>query len=189
LHQIKKTILNTEELFIAALKDEETREAAFSKLVQRYKERLYYHVRRLVINHEDADDVLQETFIKVFKNIQNFKGESQLFTWIYRIATHQALDHLRKQSHMKGIQHQELLASKVEQLHADIYFDGAAAEQQFQKALVQLPERQRLIFNMKYFDDLKFREIAEILDCSEGGLKASYHLAVKKIKHFLDGKA
>ena len=180
--------MTPEALFIAALNDEETREAAFTKLVQRYKERLYFHIRRMVISHEDADDVLQETFIKVFKNIGNFKGESQLFTWIYRIATHQALDHLRKQSQKKGIQHQQLLDAKIDQLHADLYFDGDAAMQKFQKAIVQLPERQRLIFNMKYFDDLKFREIAQILDCSEGGLKASYHHAVKKIKYYLNGK-
>ena len=140
------------------------------------------------ISHEDADDVLQETFIKVFKNIGNFKGESQLFTWMYRIATHQASDHLRKQRPKKGIQHQQLLDTKIDQLHADLYFDGDAAMQKFQKAIVQLPERQRLIFNMKYFDDLKFREIAQILDCSEGGLKASYHHAVNKIKYYLNGK-
>jgi len=177
-----------QELLVSALLDSETREAAFSHLIKNYKQRLYWHIRRLVLNHDDADDVLQETFIKVYRNIEKFRGDSQLFTWMYRIATHQAIDFLNKQAKYRGIDDNELLESKISHLESDVYFDGDEAALKLQQAIAQLPEKQRLIFNMKYFDDLKFKEIATILDCSEGGLKASYHHAVKKIKLFLDEK-
>ena len=180
--------MTEQELLIAALQDSQTRDAAFAHLVKNYKQRLYWHIRRLVLDHDDADDVLQETFIKIFKNIENFRGDSQIFTWMYRIATHQAIDFLNKQARRKRLDNGSLLEDKIELLESDVYFDGDAAALKLQKALAKLPEKQRLVFNMKYFDNLKFKEIARILDCSEGGLKATYHHAVKKIKLFLDEK-
>jgi RNA polymerase sigma-70 factor (ECF subfamily) len=150
--------------------------------VSTYKERLYWHVRRIVLNHDDADDVLQNTFIKVYRNIEGFKGDSKLFSWMYRIATNESLSFLKQQSRKLGLNDGAYQDRLVAQLEADVYFEGDAIQLQLQKAIASLPEKQRLVFNMKYFEELKYEEISEILDTSVGGLKASYHLAVKKIK-------
>lgn len=158
---------------------------AFEVLVSNYKERLYWHVRRIVLNHDDADDVLQNTFIKVFRNIDSFKGDSKLFSWMYRIATNEALSFLNQKSKKLGLSNVEYQESIVHNLKADVYFEGDEIQLKLQKAIAALPEKQKLVFNMKYFEDLKYEEISEILDTSVGGLKASYHLAVKKIEAFL----
>jgi RNA polymerase sigma-70 factor (ECF subfamily) len=170
---------------VARLQDPASREAAFRELVVQYQERLYWHIRRIVLTHQDTDDVLQETFIKVFRNIGGFKGNSKLYSWMYRIATNEALSYLRRNSRLQGIPSEEVQDYLVENLTADPYFDGDQAELALQRALAGLPEKQRLVFNMRYFDAMKYDDISEILETSVGGLKASYHLAVKKVEKHL----
>ena len=174
-----------EETLVHDLKDKAKQAKAFEVLVNTYKERLYWHIRRIVLNHDDADDVLQNTFIKVYKNINGFKGDSQLFSWMYRIATNEALTFLKKKSNKLGISDTELQDRMVTNLQADVYFDGDEIQMKLQEAISRLPEKQKLVFNMKYFQELKYEEISSILNTSVGGLKASYHLAVKKLESFL----
>lgn len=174
-----------EETLLNKLRQLETQAKAFEVLVDTYKERLYWHIRRIVFNHDDADDVLQNTFIKVYKNINRFKGDSQLFSWMYRIATNEALTFLKKKSNKLGISDAELQDRMVTNLQADVYFDGDEIQMKLQEAIARLPEKQKLVFNMKYFQELKYEEISSILNTSVGGLKASYHLAVKKLESFL----
>jgi len=167
------------------LKNKATQAKAFEVLVNTYKERLYWHIRRIVMNHDDADDVLQNTFIKVYRSIDGFKGESKLYSWMYRIGTNEALTFLKKKSRKLGFSNEELQETMVENLQSDVYFEGDEIQLKLQQALVKLPEKQKLVFNMKYFQEMKYEEISEVLETSVGGLKASYHLAVKKIKGFL----
>ncbi|PIB23606.1 RNA polymerase subunit sigma-70 [Maribacter sp. 4U21] len=171
-----------EETLVNELQHKATQEKAFELLVNTHKERLYWHIRRIVLNHDDADDVLQNTFIKVYRNINGFKGDSKLFSWMYRIATNESLSFLKHKSRKLGLNDGAYQDRLVESLAADVYFEGDAIQLQLQKAIATLPEKQKLVFNMKYFEELKYEEISEILDTSVGGLKASYHLAVKKIK-------
>ncbi len=171
--------------FIEQLKNPASQEKAFRELISLYKERLYWHIRKIVISHDDTDDVLQNTFIKVFKNINNFKGDSKLYSWMYRIATNESITHLNKKAKINRIDNPTLQLQMVENLHADVYFDGDEIQIKLQKALATLPEKQRLVFNMKYFDNMKYKDISEILDTSVGALKASYHHARKKIENYL----
>jgi RNA polymerase sigma-70 factor (ECF subfamily) len=157
------------------------KEKAFLLLVEKYQERLYWHIRKIVIIHEDADDVIQNTFVKIWKNLESFKSNAQLYTWLYKIATNEALSWLKIKKKNSIVNYEEFL---INFLPGDEYFDGEELELRLQKAILSLPERQRLVFNMKYFDDLKYEEIAEILDLSTGALKASYHHARKKIEEF-----
>jgi RNA polymerase sigma-70 factor (ECF subfamily) len=177
--------LIAEENLVHDLQNAETRSRAFEILVDTYKQRLYWHIRRIVLNHEDADDVLQNTFIKVYKNIGGFKGDSQLYTWMYRIATNEALTLLKNKARKWDIGNGELHEKMLANLKADVYFEGDEIQLKLQKAIATLPEKQKLVFNMKYFDDLKYTGISEILGTSVGALKASYHLAVRKIEAFL----
>ena len=170
---------------LAQLKTPPTRNDAFKKLLQLYKERLYWHVRNIVKNHDDADDVLQNTFIKIYNNIDNFKGESQLYSWMYRIATNEALTFLNQKAKRLQLNSEELQHYLVENIESDIYFEGNEIQLKLQKAIAGLPQKQQQVFNMKYFQEMKYREMSEILETSEGALKASYHLAVKKIKESL----
>ena len=167
------------------LKDSNTQSRAFEVLVNTYKIRLYWHIRGIVLNHDDSDDVLQNTFIKVYKNIEGFKGDSKLFSWMYRIATNEALSFLKARSKKQGINNEELQKQMLDNLQADVYFEGDEIQLKLQNAIATLPEMQKLIFNMKYFQALKYEEISEILDTTVGGLKASYHLATKKIEAYL----
>lgn len=162
-----------------------TRNSAFSDLVKKYQERIYWHVRRIVIDHEDADDVVQEIFIKIYKNLENFREASQLFTWMYRIATNESLTFIKKKQrqHMQSID--DIQNELVDKIQNGPYIDGDEIQRRLQEALVTLPEKQRLVFNMKYFENLKYEQIAEITGTSVGALKASYHLAVKKIENLL----
>ncbi|MFQ3341456.1 MAG: RNA polymerase sigma factor [Flavobacteriales bacterium] len=169
-------------LFINSLKEPETREEAFKRLVCEYKERLYWHIRKLVLDHDDANDVVQNTFIKIHLNIEKFKGNSTLYTWMYRIATNEAINFINSKSSKMGLQNQEWIEAKADKLTADPYFDGDQAALFLQKEVAKLPEKQRIVFNMKYFDGMTYEVISEILDTSIGALKASYHHAVKKIK-------
>lgn len=169
-------------LFLSSLLEPETKEKAFKKLVQEYKERLYWHIRKIVLDHEDANDVIQNTFIKIHLNIDKFKGDSSLFTWMYRIATNESINFINSKSSKMGLQNQEWIESKAQGLKADSYFDGDEAALILQKLVAKLPEKQRIVFNMKYFDGMSYQTISEILGTSEGALKASYHHAVQKIK-------
>ena len=170
---------------VEELKDSKTQSRAFEVLVNTYKQRLYWHIRNIVLNHDDADDVLQNTFIKVYKNIDGFKGESKLYSWMYRIATNEALSFLKARSKKQGINNEELQNQTLANLQADVYFEGDEIQLKLQKAIATLPEKQKLVFNMKYFQELKYEEISNILETSVGGLKASYHLATKKIEAYL----
>ncbi len=171
--------------FIKRLQNPISKEAAFRELLQLYKERLYWHIRKIVISHDDADDVLQNTFIKVHRSIDKFKGDSKLYSWLYRIATNESITHINKNSKRLQITNEEHQNNAINNLAADVYFEGNDIQLKLQKAIAMLPQKQQLVFNMKYFDDLKYKEIANILETSEGALKASYHIAVKKIEAFL----
>lgn len=171
--------------FITRLQNPLYKEAAFRELLQLYKERMYWHIRKIVLNHNDADDVLQNTFIKVYRSIDKFKGESKLFSWLYRIATNESITFINKNAKRLQITNEEHQNRAINNLTADVYFEGDAIQLQLQKAIATLPEKQQLVFNMRYFDNLKYKDMAEILDTSEGALKASYHIAAKKIESYL----
>ncbi len=174
-----------EKTLVQELKQKESQAKAFEVLVNTYKERLYWHIRRIVLNHDDADDVLQNTFIKVYRNIEGFKGDSKLYSWMYRIATNESLTFLKQKSKKAGISNEELKMSLVENLQSDVYFEGDEIQLKLQKALATLPDKQKLVFTMKYFQEMKYEEISEVLETSVGALKTSYHLAVKKIETYL----
>lgn len=177
---------STEQELLALLRHPCTREAGFRQLLRTYQERVYWHVRRIVGTHEDADDVTQNTFIQVYRHVEKFEGKSQLYTWIYRIATNEALGLLRKQKHRRQLSVDDELA--IEQAHhptADAPIDAEALQARLQAAVAQLPEKQRLVFNMRYFDEMSYKDISAVLGTTEGGLKASYHHAVKKIEAFI----
>lgn len=177
--------MQEEKEFIQELLNPKTQNKAFEKLLKYYSKPLYNHIRNIVLNHDDANDVLQNTFVKVYQNLSKFKGESKLFSWIYRIATNEALTFLAQKSKKSGIASETLQNITIDNLQADVYFDGNEIQQKLQKAIVLLPEKQQLVFKMKYFEELKYEEISKILGTSVGGLKASYHLAVKKIEAFV----
>jgi RNA polymerase sigma factor (sigma-70 family) len=166
-------------------KDESTKNKAFELLLKKYQQKLYWHIRRIVIHHDDADDLVQDVFIKVWKNLHSFRQDSQLYTWLYRIATNESITFLNKKKEKYHLSFEDLSESLSKSLNDDNYFTGDEIQKKLQKALLTLPEKQRLVFNMKYFDDLKFQEISDILGTSVGALKASYHLAVKKIESYL----
>jgi RNA polymerase sigma factor (sigma-70 family) len=153
--------------------------------LKEYQKPLYNHIRNIVLNHDDTDDVLQNTFVKVFQNLNKFKGESKLFSWMYRIATNEALTFLSQKAKKSGISSEALQNKVIDNLPADVYFEGNEIQIKLQKAIVLLPEKQQQIFKMKYFEELKYEEISEILGTSVGALKASYHIAVKKIEAFV----
>ena len=176
----------TDELdLITRLKDTANKDTAFRELLSLYKERLYWHIRKIVISHDDADDVLQNTFIKVFRSIDKFKGDSKLYSWMYRIATNESITHINKNAKRLKISNEEVQTNAINNLTADVYFEGNEIQLKLQKAIATLPYKQQMVFNMKYFDDMKYKEISEVLETSEGALKASYHIAVKKIESFL----
>lgn len=175
----------TEFAMLSLLKEPQTFQKGFNLLVYTFKEKLYWHIRYMVKNHDDAHDILQNTFIKVFKNIGSFKAESKIYTWLYRIATNEALTFLTKKAKQKTMSYEEFQQNLTVNLEADAFFDGDQGELLLQKAIATLPQKQQQVFIMKYFDALKYKEIAEILETSEGALKASYHLAVKKIEEFI----
>lgn len=181
----KQYLVQNEKVFIDQLLHPKTQHEAFRKLLQLYQKPLYNHIRNIVLNHDDTDDVLQNTFMKVFQNLENFKGESKLFSWMYRIATNEALTFLQQKAKKQGISSEEVQKNVLSKLESDVFFDGDEIQLKLQKAIATLPEKQQLVFKMKYFEELKYEEISEIVDTSVGALKASYHLAVKKIEEFL----
>ncbi len=177
--------MEEEKEFIQELLHPQTQNAAFRVLLSTYQKPLYHHIRNIVIHHDDADDVLQNTFIKVFQNLKNFKGDSKLFSWMYRIATNESLTFIKQKAQKNKISTEELQIKTIDNLRADIYFDGNEIQFKLHKAIALLPEKQQLVFKMKYFQELKYEEISEILGTSIGALKASYHHAVKKIEGYV----
>jgi len=180
--------LRDETVLIEQLINVQTREKAFRELISLYKERLYWHVRKIVTSHDDTDDVLQNTFIKVYKNIGKFNQESKLFSWMYRIATNEAITFINKRAKEKKVDIAEVQEYLVNTLENDVYFTGEEIQEILQKAIATLPQKQQLVFNMKYFDNIKYTEISEILGTSVGALKASYFHAVKKVENYIKNK-
>ena len=170
---------------ITNLKDENKRDLAFHTLVNKYQERLYWHIRKIVLSHEDADDVLQNTFIKVWKSIGNFREESSLYTWLYRIATNESLTYINSNKRKSFVPMNDTSEFLMNNLKSDPYFEGDEIQLKLQEAILRLPEKQRLVFNMKYFDGIKYDDMSEVLNTSVGALKASFHHAAKKIEEYL----
>jgi RNA polymerase sigma-70 factor (ECF subfamily) len=166
-------------------KDEKTRNTALSHLISKYQKQLYWHIRKIVIDHDDSDDVLQNTFIKVWKGLENFREESQLYTWMYRIATNEALTFLRQKQKANTTSIHPIEYQLSKSLESDHYFKGDAIQTKLQQAILTLPEKQRIVFNMRYYDEIPYEKMSEILETSVGALKASYHIAAKKVEEFL----
>ncbi len=185
VHKPKQQDTVSDEAILTLLDKAATFDKGFSLLLQQYQERLYWHIRRMVMEHEDANDVLQNTCIKVYKGIKNFKGNSQLYTWLYRIASNEAITFLKKQQRRKSSSLDDEEGNLQNQLAADVYFDGDEIQRKLQAAIQTLPEKQRLVFNMRYFDEMSYQDISESLGTSVGALKASYHHAAKKVESFL----
>ena len=176
--------LSDQEL-LAQFANPATKEKGYTAVIKKYQEKLYWHIRRMVIDHADADDVLQNTFIKVWKGLENFREDSQLYTWLYRIATNESLSFLAQQQKSATISMDVVGSTLENKIKADTNFDGNRLEWKLQVAIQSLPEKQRLVFNLRYYDALPYEEMSRILDTSEGALKASYHHAAKKIEAFL----
>jgi len=163
----------------------ETKERAFTAIIKKYQEKLYWHVRRMVIDHDDANDVLQNVFIKVWNGLENFREDSQLYTWLYRVATNESLTFIDQQKKKGAISLNDIESGLANKVAADKNFDANRLEWKLQLAIQQLPEKQKLVFNLRYYDEMPYEEMSRILDTSEGALKASYHHAVKKIEEFI----
>lgn len=186
-----KIVIKTDRIDISMVEDEEIircfhvknrKEEAFRELVDKYKEKLYWHIRKIVLSHEDADDVLQNAFIKIWQGLNEFRYESKLYTWMYRIATNEAINFLNEKRRKVYGNAVEITTMLENTLEGDVYFNGDEIQEELQKAILRLSERQRLVFNMKYFDDMCYEDIAEVLEVAVGTLKATYHNAVKKIE-------
>ncbi len=178
-----------EKKLIEDLQDPGRAPDAFRVLIDKYGEKMYWQIRRMVISHEDANDLLQNCFIKVWTNLQNFRGDARLSTWLYKIAVNESINFLNKEKQRRHITDEEDASFLIDTLEADTYFDGDKLQTDLQKAVLNLPEKQRMVFNMKYFDDMRYEEISEVLGTSVGALKASYHHAVKKITAYLDAES
>jgi RNA polymerase sigma factor (sigma-70 family) len=163
----------------------ETKERAFTAIIKKYQEKLYWHIRRMVVEHEDANDVLQNVFIRVWNGLENFREDSQLYTWLYRIATNECLSYLEQQKRKSALSFDEMESGLSNKIVADKYFDPNKLEWKLQLAIQQLPEKQRVVFTLRYYDEMPYEEMSRVLDTSEGALKASYHHAVKKIEDYI----
>ncbi len=177
--------MQEEKDFINDLLNPKTQNTAFQKLLRDYQRPLYSHIRNIVLNHDDANDVLQNTFVKVFRYLKDFKGDSKLFSWMYRIATNEAITFINQKAKRNGVTSEAMQIKLVENLKADVYFDGDEIQLKLHEAIAKLPEKQQLVFKMKYYQEIKYEEMSEILGTSVGALKASYHHAVKKIEDFM----
>jgi RNA polymerase sigma-70 factor (ECF subfamily) len=164
---------------------ENTRNQALSLLIEKYQKRLYWHIRKIVLSHYDTDDVLQNTFIKIWKGLENFKAESSLFTWMYRIATNESLSFLREKSRRNTTSIHPIEYEMGKSLEADPHFTGDAIQLKLQKAILSLPEKQRIVFNLRYYEEMPYEQMSEVLETSVGALKASYHIAAKKVEEML----
>jgi len=176
---------STDTQLIEMLRDESQRRKAFNMLVDEYSERLYWQIRKMVLSHDDANDILQNTFLKSWSNIEQFRGESKISTWLFKIAINETYTFLNKERQKNQSNFTDLEDTLVQNLEGDPWFSGDEAVLKLQKAILTLPDKQRLVFNMKYYNEMKYEEISEVLGTSVGALKASYHYAVQKIEAFL----
>ena len=174
-----------EEEIISQLQEPQLQREAFGKVVRHYSEQLYWQIRRMVLSHDDTNDLLQNTFIKAWSNLEYFRGEARLSTWLYRIALNESLNFLNKQRAINQLSLDEAESAALNKLESDPYFDGDQTQLLFEKAIQTLPEKQRIVFNLKYFQEMKYEDMSDILGTSVGALKASYHHAVKKIEEFV----
>lgn len=166
-------------------KDPVTKEQAFTGIIKKYQQKLYWHIRRMVISHDDADDVLQNMFIKVWKGLENFREDSQLYTWLYRIATNESLTFLNKEKKRNSVSLSDDENGLSNKLKSDTHFDANKLEWKLQLAIQSLPEKQRVVFNLRYYEEMPYEEMSHVLETSEGALKASYHHAAKKIENYI----
>ena len=174
-----------DEEILSKFRDEKTRNEAFNLLLKKYQQKIYWHVRRMVIDHDDADDIVQDVFIKIWKNLPGFRNDAQLYTWMYRIATNECITFLNKKKAKNNVSLDDVDFELADTLSSSDQFNGDQIQRKLQEAILTLPDKQRLVFNMKYFDDMKYEEMSDVLGTSVGALKASYHLAVKKIEAFI----
>lgn len=170
---------------LESFRDPSTKEKAYTSIIRKYQEKLYWHVRRLVVDHDDANDVLQNLFIKVWKGLENFREDAKLYTWLYRIATNEALSFLELKKKRASVSFDDVSGNLSEKLKADKDFDASKIEWKLQLAIQQLPEKQKIVFSLRYYDEMPYEEMSRILETSEGALKASYHHAVKKIEEYI----
>jgi RNA polymerase sigma factor (sigma-70 family) len=170
---------------LQSFKDPLTREKAFTGIIKKYQEKLYWHIRRMLVDHDDTNDVLQNMFIKVWKGLENFREDSQLYTWLYRIATNESLTFLSQQKKRSSVSLSDVESGLSNKLRSDTNFDANKLEWKLQLGIQNLPEKQRLVFNLRYYDEMPYEEMSKVLDTSEGALKASYHHAAKKIEEFI----
>lgn len=177
------TIQDTE--LLLQFRDPGTKEKAFTAIIKKYQEKLYWHVRRMVVEHEDTNDVLQNVFIRVWNGLENFREDSQLYTWLYRIATNECLSYLDQQKRKSSLSLSEVESGLSNKIVADKHFDPNKLEWKLQLAIQELPEKQRVVFTLRYYDEMPYEEMSRVLDTSEGALKASYHHAVKKIEDYI----
>lgn len=176
---------HTDKELLSQFREPDSRNYAFNLIVRKYQKKIYWHIRRIVIDHDDANDVVQNFFIKVWRGLDNFKEDSQLYTWMYRIATNESLTFLKQKRGGTFISFDDVSNQLSRSLEDDTYFKGDAIQKKLQQAILTLPEKQRIVFNLKYFDEMKYEEMSQVLDTSVGALKASYHHAVKKIEEFI----
>ena len=162
-----------------------TKEAAFTAIIRKYQEKLYWHIRRMVVDHDDANDVLQNVFIRVWKGLDNFKEESQLYTWLYRIATNESLTFIEGQKKRSAVSLSDVESGLSNKIKADKHFDPSKIEWKLQLAIQALPEKQKAVFTLRYYDEMPYEEMSRVLETSEGALKASYHHAVKKVEDYM----
>jgi len=178
------TFLNDADL-LTQFRDPITKEKAYTAIIKKYQEKLYWHIRRMVIDHDDANDVLQNVFIRVWKGLENFREDSQLYTWLYRIATNECLTFLEQQKKRTTVSLGDVETGLSDKIKADQNFDANKLEWKLQLGIQQLPEKQRIVFQLRYYDEMPYEEMSRVLDTSEGALKASYHHAVKKIEEYI----
>lgn len=183
---MSKTITeNNDSMLLTLFRQEDTREAAFTAIVRKYQQKLYWHVRRMVVEHEDSNDILQQVFIKMWNSLEDFRGDANLYTWLYRIATNETLTWLEKEKRRKAVSLDSDEGLMTERLEAQQGFDSNKLEWKLQQAIQALPEKQRVVFSLRYYDEMPYEEMASVLNTSEGALKASYHHAVKKVETFI----
>ncbi|MCC7303276.1 MAG: sigma-70 family RNA polymerase sigma factor [Bacteroidia bacterium] len=175
----------TDKELLAQFRTPDTRERAFTHLVERYQKKIYWHIRRIVISHDDADDVVQNVFIKVWKSLDKFNEDSQLFTWLYRIATNESLSFLRQKKAHLYVNFDDVAHGLSKTLEDDNYFKGDELQKKLQQAILNLPDKQRIVFNMRYFEEMPYEQMSDVLETSVGALKASYHHAVKKVEEYM----
>lgn len=174
-----------DQTLLSQFKEPASKERAFTAIIKKYQEKLYWHIRRLVVLHDDTDDVLQNVFIKVWKGLEKFREDSQLYTWLYRIATNESLTFLEQQKRRSSVSLSDVESGLENKIRADAHFDADKLEWKLQLAIQKLPEKQRAVFNLRYYDEMPYEEMSRVLETSEGALKASYHHAAKKIESFM----